>query len=122
MGFWLLCWRLDKDAILALTNVERTQLGIAAGAGHAGARIGVEYGAVMSADQPVVVIGQEAVRREIERPCLVGAEIDPHPGLSIAARSDQPQRLAVVIDPEFAITSLGEFIAGAKEHGFIHGV
>jgi hypothetical protein len=89
---------------------ERTQAGVLAGSGNAFAGGGFENGAVVGADQTVVVVGQEAVGGEVERAALVGTQIEPDERAPLVTGCDQPDRLALVLDLKLTIPALVQFV------------
>lgn len=76
----------------------------------------------MRAHEPVVVVGQESVRREVQGASLVRAEVEPGAGTAVSTGNDQPHRLTVLLELEFTILPFGQLVGGAEEHWFIHGV
>lgn len=98
------------------------QLGVAAGAGDTAAVGRIEYRAVMGTDEPVVLIGQKAVRCEIQRPALVGTQIEPGAWCTLVTDGNQPDGLIAVFDLEFAVLSFGQVVGPAQEHCLTHGV
>lgn len=77
---------------------------------------------MVRADEPIPVVGEKTVGREVQRPALVGAQVEPGARPALVPGHDQPGGLAVVLELEFAVPALGQVIGGAQEHWFTHGV
>lgn len=77
---------------------------------------------MVGADEPILFVGQKAVRREVQRPALVRADVEPGARRSLASGNDQPGWLTFQLELEFAVLPFGQIVGGAEEHWFIHGV
>ncbi len=76
----------------------------------------------MGADEAVFLVGQKAVRGEVQRPALVRTDVEPGARSALAPGDDQPGGFTVQLELEFAVLPLGQIVGGAQEHWFIHGV
>lgn len=76
----------------------------------------------MGTDEAIVLVGEKAIRSEVEWPSLVGTEIEPSTRLTGVPGDDQPHGLLILLDLEFAVLAFGQIVGRAKEHWFIHGV
>lgn len=110
------------DAAVRFVNFNAAQLRVAARSGYAHAFSGLEHCAVMNANQPVFLVGQEAVGRKVELPALVRADVEPHARLAVVARGNEPYRLAVMIDLKLAILPFSQVFGRTQEHWFTHEV
>jgi len=112
----------SHDAAVRFVNFDAAQFRVAAGPGYAHACSGLEHRAVVNADQPVFLVGQEAVGRKVELPPLVRADIEPHARLAVVARGNEPYWLIVMIDLQLAILTFSQVFGRTQEHRFTHEV
>src|SRR5699024_106170 len=85
-----LCCNGCEDAPLALGQDDLAQGGVLARTGHANAAGRLEDRAVVSADEAVFLVGQKVVGGEVQRPALMGADVEPGAWRSLAPGDDQP--------------------------------
>lgn len=104
-----------KHPPIVLLQFHGTQACAPARTGNAVARWQSEARAMGGADQVAGIVAQKAVGREIHRPALVRADIEPGPGLTLQARHHQVQRAVGPGNPELPERVFGEFFAVTKE-------
>lgn len=109
-GAVLLCWASGEYAAVPFVHRDIAQGGVLAGAGYAHTAGRVEYSPVMGTDEPVIVVFQEAVGGKVQRPALMGADVEPDTWLTGVSGGDQPDRLPILFDLEFAVLPLGQIV------------
>jgi len=111
-----------EDTAFALFDGDLSKGGILAGPGNANPAGGLEDRPMVRAHQTVFFVGQEAVGGEIQRPALVGADVEPGSRPARLPGDDQPLGIAVALNPQFAVLAFGQVFGRAQEHWFTHGV
>lgn len=118
----MLCWQTKQNVAPALCQIDAPKRSVFARSGYTQTLARLKHGTVSGADQAAFPVDNKPVRCPVERPALMGTNVEPGFRFTLMACRHQRNVVIVAVDYQLLEAPLDKIFTTAKEHFSVHGV